>query len=222
MSMQTKSFSLAGFRLYGLVCASTLAVATIWLLAPEILRPSLPYFPTAQAEIDSTTPQKESAASAARLGWPRGNLWVDYALTENAELLSGFASGATSSAERDTSVSAAAASLAPYDPRPWLLLAMTNGPQTAAQLKMSFYTAPNDLRLIPARLRIVARSASLGDEELRSLFEHDLRTVVTHAPNLRSSIVAAYLAGSAVGREFIEATLKSVDAELLAELRRKH
>jgi hypothetical protein len=117
-----------------------------------------------------------------------------------------------------------AARLAPYDSRAWLMLAANNAkpgqqPDKAlAQIEMSYYTAPNDIRLMPFRIQIAALSSAIIDDELQSLLENDLRTIVLSHPELKQSIAVAYRGASPAGRRFLEAKLADLNAGFLAEL----
>jgi hypothetical protein len=207
-------------RLLALALGILLSVEAVWLLAAEIIRPTLPYFTTNKAEMELAAKRQDAAAFAARVGWPRGELWVEAAITADAGLIEGATAANTAIAPIT-----AAARLAPYDARSWLLLAIAamqngNDGKALAPLKMSFYMAPNDVRLIPFRLRIAVRSQSASDEELQNLIEHEMRTILTRAPMLKSSIALAYRDASAEGRRFMEGKLTVLDAQFLSELRK--
>src|SRR5882672_10822833 len=67
------------FRVGATIFSLVLGLQAAWLLSAELLRPSLPFFPT-ELEIQDAAAQRERAADAARIGWFRGDLWADYAL----------------------------------------------------------------------------------------------------------------------------------------------
>lgn len=215
-------------RLYAITFATVLGAQATWFLAAELTRPSIVFFPTDQSEIENLTVYRDAAAIASRIGWPRGDLWVDYALTVDAEILSQIetaAPGAHGTSEVINLVTTHAATLAPYDARAWLLLAAINAKpgwkddKILAQLKMSYYTSPNDIRLIPLRIQIATRSDSIADEELQNLVGHEIRTIVARAPILKPIIATAYRRASPAGRRLIEAKLAEFDPEFLTELR---
>lgn len=211
----------ARLRLLALVFGVLLAVEAAWLLPAEAIRPNLPYFPADQTEIETVTKRHDAASTAAHLGWPRGELWVDAAIAADAGVIE---RGAAMHTVGD-GASAHAAALAPSDARPWLLLAATGSAdgakeRTLAPLKMSFYTAPNEVRLIPLRLRIAVRADSTSDEELQNLIEHDMRTILMRAPMLKPAMVAAYAGATAAGRRFMEDKLAALDPGFLGELRK--
>jgi hypothetical protein len=84
---------------------------------------------------------------------------------------------------------------------------------------MSYYTSPNDIRLIPLRIQIATRSDSIADEELQNLVGHEIRTIVVRAPTLKPVIATAYRRASPPGRSLIEAKLAEFDPKFLTELR---
>ena len=207
-------------RLFALALGIVLGVEAAWLLAAEVIRPTLPYFTTNKTEIEIAAKHRAAAALAAHLGWPRGELWVEAAITADAGSIE--AATATNTAIAPTTTAAA---LAPYDARSWLLLAIAamqsgNEKVALAPLKMSFYMAPNDGRLIPFRLRIAVRFQSTSDEELQNLIEHEMRAILMHAPMLKPSIVTAYRDASLEGRRFMEDKLGLLDTQFLSELRK--
>lgn len=217
-------------RLYATIFAAVIGLQSIWLLGAEMTRPTLPFFPISKAEAKIVAPHHAAAAAAARIGWPRGDLWVDYAMSEDADFLSDTVSRITSDTAQGSNnniylTTEHAAALAPYDSRAWLMLAATNsqsGLRTSkmlAQIKMSYYTSPNDIRLIPFRIQVAAQSSVIADDELQSFVESDIRTIILHNPKLKYAIVPAYLRASPAGRRFLEDKLAELDARFLAELR---
>ncbi len=215
-------------RLYTAIFAGVLGLQAIWLLAAEITRASLPFFPTSDAEAKTVAAQNAAAAAAARIGWPRGDLWVDYAMTEDAVLLgvieSGIISNAQGSNDKIYLMTEYAATLAPYDSRAWLMLAATNiqsgskSSEILAQIKMSYYTSANDVRLMPIRIQIATRSSVIADNELQSFVENDIRTIILQKPDLKRAIALAYRGASPSGRRFLEGKLAELDPKFLPEL----
>lgn len=207
-----------------LMFAIVLFLQSVWVLTPELLRPRLPYFPATKAQFAEFSDARENVGSAARFAVLRGDLWTDFALATGAPL---FDSGSTASKEtiaESREIAEKAARLAPYDARAWLLLSDINyrfGTDkniAASQLKMSFYTAPNERQLLPLRLLLASRAAQL-DDEIQNLIEHDIHLVSGQA-DLKTALSAAYSTASPTGRDFIEKKLAVIDPQFLAELRR--
>ena len=210
-----------------IVFVVVLGLQAAWILIPEIIRKPLPYFPASQTEINTLIEHRDAAVAAAKVAWVRGDLWVDYALTADAGFLISIDKITRSPNETEAEsrqIAEHAAAHAPYDARVWLLLSAINAKsgwkndKALAQLKMSFYTSPNDIRLIPLRMRIATRLESIADDELQNLIEHEIRTAV-RKPGLRSIIATAYREASPAGRQFIEAKLAVLDPNLASELR---
>lgn len=213
------------FRIYTTIFALILGVSAAWLLAAEFLRASVPFFPTGQIEIQYASAQRDKAAVAARVGWIRGDLWTDYALSADSRQLSDNATSTTNEdAER---VSERALTHAPYEARLWLMLSAINAKsgwkerKTLSQLKMSYYTAPNDTRLMPLRIATAMQSQAIGDEELQGLVEHELRTIVARRPELKPVLAKVYIGASSAGRHFMEEKLALLDPKFLIELQSK-
>jgi hypothetical protein len=171
---------------------------------------------------------RPTAALAAWLGWPRGDLWVDYAMTENAAFFGTIESGESIETEKfsrpNTMTAVQAAALQPSDSRAWLILAGTDiqsgsvSPKTIAQLEMSYYTAPNDIRLMPFRIQIATRLSAITDNDLQSFIENDLRIIVLQKPNLKNSIAVAYRGASPAGRQLLMSELNEIDPGFATEL----
>jgi hypothetical protein len=217
------------FRLSALIFAALLGGQALWLVATELVRPRVTYFPADKAASEQAAGQRLAALFAAQIGSLRGNLWADYAVTLFSELLTDT-KNATASSTKDLSedtrdVAITAAKLAPTDSRIWLLLALIDqrldwlGRGTPGPLKMSYYTGPNTAALIPTRLLIAARSAAITDPELQGLVAREIRTIVTRRPDLRPALVVAYRDALPEGRRFIDATVGDLDRNLLASIR---
>jgi hypothetical protein len=107
----------------------------------------------------------------------------------------------------------------------WLMLAAMSKQyaasyDTTSLLKMSYYTAPNELDLIPLRLSIaLGTDAAVKEPELRDLIRRDLKVAVTRRATLRPAIVAAYQSASADGRAFAENSISELDPSYLQNIR---
>lgn len=107
----------------------------------------------------------------------------------------------------------------------WLMLAAAtkqNSTQssTAAMLKMSYYTAPNDLDLLPLRLSIaLATDAVVRELEFRDLIKRDVSLVVTRRPAIRPALVAAHRSASAEGKIYLESLISELDPTSLDNTR---
>jgi hypothetical protein len=214
---------LISFRLRLLVCALALGSYALWILAVELIRPARLAFPAAGG-IPSTPQQLNNAATAARIGLIRGDLWGDDAIRlAEGDNLTGH--GAVQSADKLMAARSAtenAVRFAPHDGRLWLLLAAVDnrlGLRGQAALTMSYYTAVNDASLMPLRLLIASRSGALSNPDLQFLVSAEIRTIDRELPELKPAIAAAYRDADAAGRQFIEEAIGTFDPDLLASLR---
>jgi hypothetical protein len=105
----------------------------------------------------------------------------------------------------------------------WLLLAgLAQDYRFAAvapieALKMSYYTGPSELSLLPLRLRIAVRADKFDDFEIRQLVARDLRLLL--AQDKKSIVIDIYRLASATGRSFLEQTIKDIDPSAVSSLR---
>jgi hypothetical protein len=214
-------------RIYAGALAVILGLQSAWLLGAEIAHPALPFFPVTGAEAKAATIDRSTAGIAAWLGWPRGALWVDYAITANAARLGSLPNGNMEVPNRPDesafSIAETAAALAPSDARAWLLLASANlqfvlNSNALAQLKMSYYTSPYNQYLFPLRIQTIARSPAPIDDELRSLVEYEMRVVIRYKPELMTSIAPALRVASPTGRQFLLTLLGKLDPDFVSEL----
>jgi hypothetical protein len=216
-------------RAYASAFALVLGLLSVWLIAAEATRPKLPFFPKNGAEAKASTMHRSVAATAAWIGWPRGGLWVDYAITINAALLANFEDGITDKADHPAqnafAASETAARLDPSDARVWLLLASaneqsaSNSSRALAQLKMSYYTSPYSEHLFPLRIQIVARSTAPFDDELSSFIDYELGMIVRDEPALKQTIGLAFRSASPAGRQFLAASMGKHDQKFLSKLK---
>ena len=214
----------------GLLFACVLAVYSIWLLATELIRPGLkPELLLATAAQNSMMGSARSSI-AASLGMVRGDLWAERAFIDAARVLGDRSPpNAALPQEEASAIRAAAeraAANAPLSPLVWLILATLTyeadpGLQIAReQLKMSYYTGPNDKGIMDRRLRFAARSRAVDDPDLRNAIRREIRTILLRAPDLRPALVSAYRGALPDARRFIEATVSEVDPRFLFDLRR--
>jgi hypothetical protein len=217
------------FRL--LVCgfAVLLVVQAAWLVPVEVLRPTLPYFPTDQVAGQTAKSKRSLAAVAARLGVVRGDLWADDAISLSAELVGEFlgfdgAPGPQTLADAERAA-LRTAQLSPHDARAWLLLAAAASRpdqvdrDVVAPLKMSYYTGGDEAALMPLRIRLATRSDVIKDSDLQVLVEQDLRAIALRMPELKPAIVAAYRDAVPSAKRLIETSLDKLDPAFLTMLR---
>jgi hypothetical protein len=217
----------AGAKLGAAIFAAILGLAATWLLLVELVRPTLSVLPIDGSAAKAGIAPVGTAAIAAWIGLIRGSLWADYA-EALAPNLSGASTGWDSPAMLAALNSARAAAvravnLAPHESRAWLLIAAADvfdsRRNVAGPLKMSYYTGPNELSLIPLRIATTMRSAAIAEPEVQVLAAGEIRTIITRKPDLKRFLIAAYRNALPEGRRFIEGQVNELDPALLTSLR---
>ncbi len=204
--------------------AAMVALFSVWLILPELIRPSLPAFPANAAAARTADENRTRSAVAASIAQIRGDLWTEAAVGAAASL--GFALALTSPSAangeiEDRSIFERAVQWSPADSRAWLAFAAANlgggaaVPSVTELLKLSYLTGPNEIDLVPMRLAVVARGNALDDADVRQFARHDLENALQHAPDLRPAITEAYRRGSPRGRQFIAAAVGELDPAFL-------
>ena len=187
------------FRLSTLLFAVVLGFQSAWLLLAEFSRVEPKW--------------------AAEIGAIRGDLWAESAFSY-ADLMQGDAED-VSLAPALTSLDRALA-YAPLQSSAWLMLAdlalryQLPGVDAKEALKMSYYTGPSELELMPLRLRIAAQSDAF-DIDLRDTVSREVRLLLSHQQ--KSAIIAAYNAAQPAGKHLIEQTIREIDPSVIELLR---
>jgi hypothetical protein len=214
-------------RLTALLVAVLLSLQCIWLSAAQLIRPKVDQLPTDAASAAAAAKQRDAAFLAASIGAIRGDLWANAAFT-NADLL-WSEKGASEKPDSSKTLPRARLSIdraldeAPHQSGVWLLVAglarrfPSLGLNATEPLKMSYYTGPSELRLVPLRLRIAVQSDSFSDIEMRQFLSRDIRLLL--AQKQTPAISNAYNVASSAGRSFIEQTVKDIDPSALDTLR---
>jgi hypothetical protein len=209
------------FRHATLLFAMLLGVQCVWLLLAEFSRPGIARLPTDAAAAAAARNERSHARRAAVIGAIRGDLWAESAFTY-ADLLWRDGRGGADLVQAHESVNHALTA-APHQSSVWLLLA---GLASRYQLpsidvkeavRMSYYTGPSELDLMPLRLWIAVHSDAFSDIDLRDSISREVRLLFTHQQ--KSAIVAAYNAAPSVGRQLIEQTIRDIDPSAAESLR---
>jgi hypothetical protein len=208
--------------------AAVLTLAAAWLLVTELIRPRLPYFPQ-EKDAEQASAANSRAEMAASIGWLRGDLWTDAAITSSSVQIYGSVDGnhrqKTEVEDRARSIARRAARWSPHDSRAWLLLTALDlklgSPleEVVSRLKMSYFTGPNETALTALRVRLAIRSNAFTDPELNALVSKEIRSVLLRHPANREALVTAYIDASAEGKQFIEETARTVDKDFVDQLR---
>jgi hypothetical protein len=219
----------ANVRVFVGVLAALLGILALWILIGELTSPRLSYFPSSPDEASAMYTVRGSAITAAEVGMIRGDLWTVAAISRAAPLLFGATGSSRQQApqadvESMQAIADRAARLSPHDSRIWLVLAGLefsggeNNPKGIEALKLSYYTGPNEISLMPLRLLLAVRSSAIFDEEVQSLVLLDIQRIIMQRPDLKPAIVLAYKNALPKGREIIEAALKKADPSFLATI----
>jgi hypothetical protein len=190
------------FRSLVFIFAFVLACQAFWILAAEFSRPPAIAFSTDPETVADATVNRSAAHLAARFGIIRGDLWAEDALTYSDVLRQDERNSTVAkdsiAIEQARKVAERTLAFAPHDARIWLVLASIdsrfdwlNGKASAA-LRNSYYTGANEIALIPVRLVLSLSLPVISDSDFQQLVRHDLRTIVTRKPEMKSAIVKAY------------------------------
>jgi hypothetical protein len=215
------------FRVAAIVVAVLTAGYAFTSVFLEIFLPRPPALPADLSKIAVQAP-RPAAQWAAAIAPFRPDLEANYASTvalmalrpDNAALSAADAQRNLNSQEEVVRVLKAA----PHHSELWLLLALlqiqhkSGGRQIIEALKMSYFTAPNDVQLMPLRLYTAARADALSDPDLKELARGDVRLMLTRQPDLKSSVLFAYRHGSSLGKVFLEDTVQSIAPEFVSVL----
>jgi hypothetical protein len=209
--------SQTAFRLVTLVVAIVLGAQCIWLLLAELTRPGVDRLPTDAQSAALAAELRNDATWAAWIGAIRGDLWADSAYTYSDLLWASSSNeiGQTEALDRVQVRLERALRYAPHQSSTWLLLAGLASryhwpkPDPTEALKMSYYTGPGELQLMPLRLRVTAQLDEINDSELQLLARRDLRLLIAHQE--RPVIVQAYQSATSSGKQFIEQSAKEID-----------
>lgn len=209
-------------RFWLLSFAFLLALSGVWLLLPEILRPTLTGLPLERNKAIAAAKQP-AALLAAKIAQIRGDLWSEAALAD-ASLLwldrSAIDRAATARIDRARSYAERGLALAPINSDAWLFLAALPSTSTGADnrvgalLEMSYFTSPDDLTLAPLRLERAATSNALADKDLQEFVKSDMRRIWTFQPQMKSAIVTAYRLAWPQNQPLMEALATEVDPAL--------
>ena len=181
------------FRLATSLFAMLLGVQCVWLLLAELSRPGISRLPTETASAAAARNERVNASWAARIGTIRGDLWAESAFTY-ADLLWSDGRGGADLVQANSSVNYALTA-APHQSSVWLLLAalasryQLPGIDVKEAVRMSYYTGPSELELMPLRLWTAVHSDAFSDIELRDSISREVRLLFSHQQ--KSAIVAA-------------------------------
>jgi len=211
----------APFRITMLLLTTVVGIYCIWLLLSELTRPGVIDLPVDPQTAAIAAKKRAYASWAAQIGVIRGDLWAEYGYTF-ANLLW---KNSSSDPDPARSLEFARGTLnrairyAPTKAGVWLLLAgfASKFPEATEALRMSYFTGPSELSLMPIRTFIAAQMPTL-DADMQQLARRDVRILLTHQQ--KPAIVQAYQVASPFGKRFIEQELGERDPSFVQTLRR--
>ena len=141
-----------------------------------------------------------------------------------AQIIGSSSPGDLSANQAAQAAAKKALEIGPHDARMWLTLALLRAhgnlgdAMIVEPLKMSYFTGPNQIGLLPARLDLVSRINSVNNSDLQELAAGDVRAILTRFADLRPLLVTAYAQGSTAGRKLLDESVKLVDPTFAATL----
>ncbi len=199
--------------------ASVLAGLSLWILLPEAARSSVRRLPTNSESAVLAATERARASWAASFAGIRGDLWTEAAFTYAASLWPGAEQGANGSALASDAGTIVDRALryAPHESAVWLLAASLASRfkgltlEPASTLKMSYYTGPNDVYLVPLRLFTATHSSALTDSDIQQQVQRDVRMILTRWPDLKPALAVAYRDAEPTAQRFLEAAVAETD-----------
>ena len=196
-----------------------------WILSAGKYFPSETLSPVEQNAVATSASRQEiwKAASVAKV---RGDLWAESGFDRAGRLWLNPATELDKNGIPEPALDDFTHALlySPHRGDVWLMLAaLANrykvaGYDAAALLKMSYYTAPNELALVPLRLH-VALGTETRESELREMIKRDIGLVLSRLPSLKPALSAAYRSAPANGKILAENLISEIDPGYLKTIR---
>jgi hypothetical protein len=202
--------------------ALVFGLLSVGFLCAEFVRSSIRSLPVTASEAAIAAKQRGNAVAAARFGVVRGELWAEAAYSY-ANLIWTDARNVNADVVADArTYTGRALTLAPPQAGAWLLLAglaHLHSVDAAAALKMSYYTGPSEISLIPLRLLLSVGPGAIDDFEIQQFVKRDVRTILVNRLRLQSAIFDAYRAASSRGKQVIEEAASEYAPAIVQSLR---
>ena len=167
--------------------------------------------------------EQDKIKQAASLAVVRGDLWAESAFTYGSQLWLDAGDQLNTEALKTLT---RALRYSPHRGDVWLMFAALankykwSGYQPSLLLKMSYYTAPNELALLPLRLDVSLHAkGAIDDAELKDMVRRDISVILTRAPALKPALVAAYRSALPQGKAFAERVISEIDPGYLGVVR---
>jgi len=193
----TKTWLRVALTLFGVFLSAQAA----WILLAERHRLNHIRLPVDGKTATIALAEQDKIKQAASLAVVRGDLWAESAFTYGSQLWTDRAVELDARDQLNTEALKTLTRALRYSPHRgdvWLMFAALadkckwSGYQPSLLLKMSYYTAPNELALFPLRLNVSLHAkVVIDDAELQDMVRRDIRVILTRAPALKPALVAA-------------------------------
>jgi hypothetical protein len=223
--LMTKTSLHAALALFGILLSTQAA----WILLAERYWP-----PHLRLAVDGETAmialgEQDKIKQAASFAAVRGDLWAKSAFTYADHLWGDHAMDLNADDKLNTDAVKTLIQTLRYSPHRgdvWLMFAALadrykwSEYQPSSLLKMSYYTAPNELALFPLRLSVALQAKGLIDDtEIQDIIRRDITVILTRAPGVRPALGAAYNAAPPQARIFAERVIAEIDPSYLGVVR---
>jgi len=209
-----------------------LSTQAAWILLAERYRLNHIGLPVDEKTATLAFAEQDKIKQGASLAVVRGDLWAESAFTYGGQLWINQAMELDAGDRFNTEALKTLTRALRYSPHRgdvWLMFAALadqckwSGYQPSLLLKMSYYTAPNELALFPLRLNVSLHAKGvIEDAELQDMVRRDITVVLTRAPALRPALVAAYRSALPQGKVFAERVIAEIDPGYLGVVRARH
>ena len=221
----SKTWPRVALALFGVVLSTQAA----WILLAERYRLNHIWVPLDGRPVTIAVAEQDKIKQAASLAVVRGDLWAASAYTYGGRVWIDHAMERDAGDQLNTKVLEDLTRALRYSPHRgdvWLMFAALAdqyhwpGYQPSLLLKMSYYTAPNELALFPLRLNVSLHVRGvIDDAELQDMVKRDISVVLTRAPALKPALVAAYRSALPQGKVFAERVISEIDPGYLDVVR---
>jgi hypothetical protein len=211
--------------LFGVV----LSMQAAWILLTERYRLNHIQLPVDGKTATMAFAEQKKIKQAASLAVVRGDLWAESAFTYGSRLWIDQAMELDADNHFNTEALQTLTQALRYSPHRgdiWLIFAALADQykwseyQPSLLLKMSYYTAPNELALFPLRLNVSLHAKEvIDDAELQDMVRRDISIILTRAPGLKPALVAAYKSALPQGKAFAERVISEVEPGYLGVVR---
>jgi len=215
----TKTWLRVALTLFGVFLFAQAA----WILLAERHRLNHIRLPVDGKTATIALAEQDKIKQAASLAVVRGDLWAESAFTYGNLLWLDAGDQLNTEALKTLT---RALRYSPHRGDVWLMFAALankykwSGYQPGLLLKMSYYTAPNELALLPLRLDVSLHAKGvIDDAELKDMVRRDISVILTRAPALKPALVAAYRSALPQGKAFAERVISEIDPGYLGVVR---